>query len=97
MFKTIFSADGQPGSNDWESSSGEDWCGNDDGDYNCNMLCPDSKAVRLAMVTSEYGLVQMIKGPTRVTESSETQIDMLFVTNTDLVDQVECEETGLSA
>ena len=28
------------------------------GDFNCNMLCPDSKAVRLAMVMSEYGLVQ---------------------------------------
>ena len=42
-------------------------------DFNCNMLCPDSKAVRLAMVMSEYGLVQMMKGPTRVTESSETQ------------------------
>ena len=65
-------------------------------DFNCNMLCPDSKAVRLAMVMSEYGLVQMIKGPTRVTESSETQIDLLFATNTDLVDQVGCEEPGLS-
>ena len=60
------------------------------------MLCPDSKAVRLAMVMSEYGLVQMIKGPTRVTESSESQIDLLFATNTDLVDQVGYEEPGLS-
>ena len=65
-------------------------------DFNCNMLCPDLKAVRLAMVMSEYGLVQMIKGPTRVTESSETQIDLLFTTNADLVDQVGCEEPGLS-
>ena len=43
------------------------------GDFNCNMLCPDLKAVRLAMVMSEYGLVQLIKGSSRVTESSETQ------------------------
>ena len=48
------------------------------------MVCPDLKAVRLAMVMSEYGLVQMIKSPTRVTKSSETQIDLLFVTNADL-------------
>ena len=66
------------------------------GDFNCNMFCPDLKAVRLAMVMSEYGLVQMIKGPTRVTESFETQIDLLFTTNADLVDQVGYEEPGLS-
>lgn len=66
------------------------------GDFNCNMLCPDSKAVRLAMVMSEYGLVQMINGPTRVTESSETQIDLLFTTDQDLLDRVGCEEPALS-
>ena len=46
------------------------------------------------MVMSEYGLVQMMKGPTRVTESSETQDRPLFATNTDLGDQVGCEEPG---
>ena len=55
-----------------------------------------SKAVRLAMVMSEYGLVQMINGPTRVTESSETQIDLLFTTDQDLLDRVGCEEPALS-
>ena len=66
------------------------------GDFNCNMLCPDLKAVRLAMVMPEYGLVQMINGATRVTESSETQIDLLFTTDQDLLDRVGCEEPALS-
>jgi len=38
----------------------------------------------------------MINGPTRVTESSETQIDLLFTTDQDLLDRVGCEEPALS-
>ena len=66
------------------------------GDFNCDMMCPNSSACRLAMVMSEYGLTQMVNGPTRVTEDSSTQIDLLFTTNMDLFQRVGCEEPGLS-
>ena len=38
----------------------------------------------------------MIEGPTRVTQSSGTQIDLLYSSNTDLLRQVGCDELGLS-
>lgn len=38
------------------------------GDLNCNMFNPDSQAVKLGMVTSEYGLSQVMDGPTRITQ-----------------------------
>ena len=33
------------------------------GDFNCDMLNPEYRAERLAMVTTEYGFEQMIDGP----------------------------------
>ena len=53
------------------------------GDFNCNMLNPDSHTSKLGMVMSEYGMEQMIHGPTRVTQTSKTLIDLLFCTNSD--------------
>ena len=50
------------------------------GDLNCNLLKPDCRAVRLGMVVSEYS-TQTVSDPTRVTQSNETQIDLLFATN----------------
>ena len=38
----------------------------------------------------------MVTGPTRVTKSTETQIDLLFVTNPDLMTSSGCRELGLS-
>ena len=66
------------------------------GDLNCNLLKADHWAVRLGMVVSEYGFTQMVSGPTRVTQSSKTQIDLLFVTNPDVVKSCGCRELGLS-
>ena len=48
------------------------------GDFNCNMLRPGSHTEKLAMVMSEYGMKQMICDPTRVTQTSDTMIDLLF-------------------
>ena len=67
------------------------------GDLNCNLLKPDHRAVRLGMVVSEYGFTEMVSGPTRVTQSSKTQIDLLFVTNPDVVKSCGCRELGLGA
>ena len=66
------------------------------GDFNCDMLCSTSRSDRLSMIMAEYGLTQMIVGPTRVTQSSGTQIDLLYTSNTDLLRQVGCDEPGLS-
>ena len=46
------------------------------------MLKPNSFTHKLEMVTTEYGLVQMVEGPTRVTQTTATQND-LFYTTTD--------------
>ena len=66
------------------------------GDLNCNLLKPDHRAVRLGMVVSEYGFTQMVSGSTRVTQSSKTQIDLLFVTNPNVMKSCGCRELGLS-
>ena len=66
------------------------------GDFICDMLQPNSHACKLAMVMSEYGLSQMVNGPTRITEETSTQIDLLFTTDVKLVQKVRCEEHGLS-
>ena len=42
------------------------------GDLNCDMLQPNSSGRRLQMMMAEYGLTQLIDGPTRVTENSST-------------------------
>ena len=66
------------------------------GDFNCNMLNPDSCTRTLTMVMSQYGLDQLIGCPTRVTQSSETQIDLLFSTNPDTLVHTGCKGVGLS-
>lgn len=38
------------------------------GGFNCDFLSPNSRANKLALVMEEYGLVQMVDGPTRVTQ-----------------------------
>ena len=38
----------------------------------------------------------MVNGPTRVTEETSTQIDLLFTTDVELVQKVGCEQPGLS-
>lgn len=42
----------------------------------------------------EYGLVQMISCPTRVTETSASMIDLLFTSALDLIKNAGCEEVA---
>ena len=39
-------------------------------------MCSHCKADKLTMIASEYDLQQLIRTPTRVTETSETLIDL---------------------
>ena len=55
------------------------------GDFNSGMLRPNSYACKLVMVMFEYGLSQVVNGPTRVTEETSTQIDLLFTIDVELV------------
>ena len=66
------------------------------GDLNCDMLNPSSNALRLERVMSEYGLLQMINCPTRITDNSASLIDLFFTSDSGLVGDVGCEEFGLS-
>ena len=66
------------------------------GDFNCNMLRHDSGALRLEGVALEYGLEQVISCPTRVTETSESMIDLLFTSTPDSIRKVGCKEVALS-
>ena len=52
----------------------------------CNLLNPDCRAIKLGMVMLEYGFEKIINGPTWVTQITETQIDLLFTTNPDLIE-----------
>ena len=51
---------------------------------------------KLGLVAFEYGLTQVINGPTRVTHASESQIDLLFAMNPDLIVHSDCSELRLS-
>lgn len=70
------------------------------GDFNCDMLLQDSKSQRLEEVRMDYVFVQMVREPTTVTQTSETQVDLLFATDGNdigvVLDQVGCVELGLS-
>ena len=66
------------------------------GDFNCDFLRPNSQAGKLMSLVSECSLVQMVDGPTRVTQGSESQIDLLFSSDTDLLRLVGCVDPGLS-
>ena len=66
------------------------------GDFNCNMLKRDGIALKLEGATLEYGLVQVMNCPTRVTETSESMIDLMFTSEPEVLRSVGCEEVGLS-
>ena len=53
-------------------------------------------AKAMGMVMSEYGLEQLGNGPTRVTENSSTQIELLFSTSSEVFQHVDSEDPGLS-
>ena len=59
------------------------------GDLNCNLIgnCPDGRA--LLDFCSTFNLTQLVKVPTRVTETSQTLIDVALTTNTSIINTCE--------
>ena len=56
------------------------------GDLNCNLLHPQDHGFQAVNnLCSIFNLTQVIKQPTRITESSETLIDVIFASNTSLI------------
>lgn len=51
------------------------------GDLNVDMLFNSSKQSKLSDITNSFQLMQLIDTPTRITESSETLIDHIYVSN----------------
>ena len=60
------------------------------GDFNLNMLSPNSSALLLQTSAIECGLKQMITEPTRVTNNSNSLIDLLFVSHPDTFTKAGC-------
>ncbi|CAB4018164.1 Hypothetical predicted protein [Paramuricea clavata] len=55
------------------------------GDLNCDMLKPTPGSASLIKTTKELNLNQLIKSPTKITESSQTLVDVIFVSSPRLV------------
>ena len=54
------------------------------GDLNINLLAPSNLSNKLSLIANEYNLTQLISKPTRITNHSQTLIDVLFTSNPDL-------------
>ena len=55
------------------------------GDLNCNLLAPDPETTSLQTFISTFNLHQLVKKPTRITETTESLIDVILTTNMDIV------------
>ena len=66
------------------------------GDLNCNLQgnCPDGRA--LFDFCSTLNLTQLVKEPTRVTERSQTLIDIVLTTNMNIVNSCEVKSSTIS-
>ena len=66
------------------------------GDLNCNLQgnCPDGRA--LFDFCSTLNLTQLVKEPTRVTERSQTLIDIVLTTNENIVSSCEVKSSTIS-
>ena len=53
------------------------------GDFNCNVLHPDSCTQELMLAVDVCNLKQLITTPTHITSNSESLIDLLLVTHSD--------------
>ena len=62
------------------------------GDFNCNVLHPDSCTEELMPAADVCNLKQLITTPTHITSNSESLIDLLLVTHPDRFPQVGCLE-----
>ena len=66
-------------------------------DLNCDMLKPRSpEAVALQDLCVSVNLTQLIKEPTRVTETSSTLIDVIMISSTDLVERSDVLKSHIS-
>ena len=66
-------------------------------DLNCDMLKPRSpEAVALQDLCDSVNLTQLIKDPTRVTETSSTLIDVIMTSSTDLVERSDVLKSHIS-
>ena len=54
------------------------------GDLNLNLLIQSRQADNLLLITSDNNLKQLISEPTRITDHSQTLLDVLFTSNPDL-------------
>ena len=54
------------------------------GDLNINLLAQSSQSSRLLLITSENNLEQLISEPTRITDHSQTLLDVLFTSSPEL-------------
>ena len=66
------------------------------GDLNMNILgnCPDNRA--LADFCATFNRTQLVKEPTRITESSQTLIGIAFTTNVNIIDTCEIKSSTIS-
>ena len=66
------------------------------GDLNCNRQgnCPDGRA--LSDFCSTFNLTQLVKEPTRVTDRSQTLIDVVLTTNENIVNVCEVMSSTIS-
>ena len=66
------------------------------GDLNCNLLgnCPDGQA--LIDLCSTLNLFQLVEKPTRVTETSQTLIDVILTTNKLFIDTCDVMSSTIS-
>ena len=56
--------------------------------------CPDNRA--LADFFATFNLTQLVKEPTRITESSQTLIGVAFTTNVNIIDTYEIKSSTIS-
>ena len=66
------------------------------GDLNCNLLQQNPDGLSLLNFVSELNLKQLITSPTRITESSESLIDVVISSTSDLVQESGVIETCIS-
>ncbi|CAB4027160.1 Hypothetical predicted protein [Paramuricea clavata] len=66
------------------------------GDLNCNLLQQNIDGLSLLNFASELNLKQLIASPTRITESSESLIDVVMSSTPDLVQESGVIETSIS-
>jgi hypothetical protein len=66
------------------------------GDLNCNLMdsCVSGRA--LSDFCVEFNLTQLVKEPTRVTDTSQTLIDVALTTNTNIIDTCDVKPAALS-